>query len=101
MFEAFSPATRTLTVVVAALSTQGSAADIMKVAMIAIARAIAEEKLEAKMLLTVHDELVFEAPPDEKAALEALVRHHMEHAVELKVPMVVDAGWGKHWGEAH
>ncbi|MEM9191981.1 MAG: DNA polymerase I [Myxococcota bacterium] len=80
---------------------QGSAADIMKVAMIRIDQAIDEAKLNARMLLTVHDELVFEAPPEEKKPLEALVRDHMEHAVELKVPMVVDGGWGKHWGEAH
>jgi DNA polymerase-1 len=49
----------------------------------------------------VHDELVFEAPPDEKKALEALVREHMEHVLTLDVPLVVDAGWGPTWGKAH
>jgi DNA polymerase-1 len=53
------------------------------------------------MLLTVHDELVFEAPPEEKAALEALVVDRMEHAVALDVPLVVDLGWGESWGKAH
>jgi DNA polymerase-1 len=80
---------------------QGSAADIIKLAMINIARGIAEQGLASRMLLTVHDELVFEAPPEERAALEALVVERMEHALELDVPLIVDRGWGKSWGAAH
>ncbi len=80
---------------------QGSAADIMKVAMVKIAAALQAKELEARMLLTVHDELVFEAPPGEKEALTALVHQHMEHAAELEVPLVVDSGWGDTWGSAH
>jgi DNA polymerase-1 len=53
------------------------------------------------MLLTVHDELVFEAPPDEKEALEQLVCTKMEGAAELAVPLVADRGWGASWGKAH
>jgi DNA polymerase-1 len=80
---------------------QGSAADIMKAAMVAIHRAMVAGAMRANMILTVHDELVFEAPPQEKDALERIVREHMEHAVELKVPLVVDHGWGRTWGQAH
>jgi DNA polymerase-1 len=80
---------------------QGSAADIIKLAMIAIARELAARGMQSKMLLTVHDELVFEAPPEEQTALEALVRECMEHVVKLDVPLLVDAGWGTSWGDAH
>ena len=80
---------------------QGSAADIIKLAMIAVHREIGTRKLESKMLLSVHDELVFEAPPAEKDALEALVVERMQDVVKLDVPLVVDSGWGAHWGEAH
>lgn len=80
---------------------QGSAADIMKAAMVQIHRQMEERRMRSRLLLTVHDELVLEAPPEEKADLEALVRDRMEHAVTLKVPLVVDRGWGRTWGEAH
>jgi DNA polymerase-1 len=80
---------------------QGSAADIIKLAMVEIQRGIEQQGLESRMLLTVHDELVFEAPPEEKPALEALVVDRMEHAVALDVPLVVDLGWGESWGKAH
>jgi DNA polymerase-1 len=80
---------------------QGSAADIMKLAMIAIDREIHAQKLESRMLITVHDELVFETPPGEAEALRALVKREMEHPIELKVPLRVDSGFGKTWGEAH
>jgi len=80
---------------------QGSAADIIKLAMIAIAGELTQRGMQSKMLLTVHDELVFEAPPDEKAALEAMVRERMASAFPLDVPLVADAGWGKSWGDAH
>ena len=80
---------------------QGTAADILKRAMLAIHHAMAKQGLAARMLLTVHDELVFEAPAAEKAALEALVRSHMESAAELSVPLTVSVGWGPSWGAAH
>jgi DNA polymerase-1 len=80
---------------------QGSAADIVKLAMIAIHDDIEQRQLQARMLLTVHDELVFEAPPEERTALEQLVCERMEHVVKLDVPLVADRGWGKSWGEAH
>jgi DNA polymerase I len=80
---------------------QGSAADILKLAMVNIQRGIEEQRLQSRMLLTVHDELVFEAPPEEKGALETLVRDKMENAIELDVPLTVELGWGDSWGKAH
>jgi DNA polymerase I len=80
---------------------QGSAADIMKLAMVRVHGAIAREKLRSRMVLTVHDELVFEALPEERQVLEALVREAMENALTLDVPLVADLGWGDNWGEAH
>ena len=58
-------------------------------------------KLNSKMILQVHDELVFECPVREKKAIESLVRKEMEEACTLSVPLVVDIGWGKNWNEAH
>lgn len=81
---------------------QGTAADIMKRAMIALKPALAAEKLGARMLLQVHDELLFEVPTNEKEATEALVKRVMEGAGSgLGVPLVVEAGWGDNWAEAH
>ena len=87
----------------AAINTpfQGSAADIIKSAMIKIFRRLNEEKLSAKMLLQIHDELVFEFPPQEQDALTELVKTEMEGVVQLKVPLVVDIGIGRNWAEAH
>lgn len=79
---------------------QGSAADLIKLAMVRIHHAIREQGLAGRMLLQVHDELVFEAPPDEVEALSQLVRHHMENVVALQVPLVVDIGVGPNWLEA-
>jgi DNA polymerase I len=79
---------------------QGSAADLIKLAMIHIHDAIREEDLASRMLLQVHDELVFEVPPAELDAMRALVRTHMEGAAELAVPLVVDLGVGPNWLEA-
>jgi DNA polymerase-1 len=76
---------------------QGSAADLIKVAMIRIHAALADAKLESRMLLQVHDELVFECPPDEESALRALVDREMTGAVALRVPLVVDIGSGENW----
>ncbi|MFT3921086.1 MAG: DNA polymerase I [Myxococcales bacterium] len=80
---------------------QGSAADIMKTAMIRVHGALAQAQMRSRMVLTVHDELVFEAAEGEGEALEKLVREAMEGAVTLSVPMVVGTGWGVSWGEAH
>jgi DNA polymerase-1 len=76
---------------------QGSAADLIKVAMIRIHDALAAAKLSAKMLLQVHDELVFEVPVPELAQVEALVRREMEGAATLSVPLVVEVGVGDDW----
>jgi DNA polymerase I len=79
---------------------QGSAADLIKVAMTRIHHAIRDEGLKGRMLLQVHDELVFEVPPDELERMMKLVRSHMENVVRLEVPLVVDLGVGQNWLEA-
>ena len=76
---------------------QGTAADLIKLAMIAIDRRFAEERFEAKMILQVHDELLFEAPEKEKTKLEKLVREEMEGVYKLAVPLVVEVGVGPNW----
>jgi DNA polymerase-1 len=76
---------------------QGSAADLIKIAMIHIDRALREKGLGTRMLLQVHDELVFEVPERELDEASALVRHEMEHATDLRVPLVVDMGSGCNW----
>jgi DNA polymerase-1 len=76
---------------------QGSAADLMKRAMLAVARRLAAQKMQAKMLLTVHDELVFEAPPAEVKALAQLARTEMSGALKLDVPLKVDVAAGPNW----
>jgi DNA polymerase-1 len=80
---------------------QGGAADIIKRAMIRLPGALAEAKSKARMLLQVHDELVFEVPEAELAETTALVKKVMEGAAHLDVPLVVDTGHGQNWGEAH
>lgn len=79
---------------------QGTAADIMKKAMIAVWAEIRKQKLDARMILQVHDELVFEVPEREKAKVERLVRDNMENVCDFKVPLKVSLGWGKSWAEA-
>jgi DNA polymerase-1 len=79
---------------------QGSAADLIKLAMVRIHRAIREQGLHSRMLLQVHDELVFEAPPEEVQTLAELVREQMENVTQLRVPLVVDIGTGPNWLEA-
>jgi DNA polymerase-1 len=76
---------------------QGSAADLIKKAMIAIQERLHRESHPARMLLQIHDELVFETPESERDSLIALVRYEMEHALELSVPLVVDVGVGRNW----
>jgi DNA polymerase-1 len=78
---------------------QGSAADLIKLAMIRIEKVLHEEQLAAKMLLQVHDELVFESPSNELSRLEEIVRYEMENAATLSVPLVVDVGTGNNWVE--
>ncbi len=80
---------------------QGSAADLIKLAMIQVQRMLKAEDFRARMLLQVHDELVFETPPDELERLIKRVREVMAGAMTLKVAIEVDAGWGKNWLEAH
>jgi DNA polymerase I len=79
---------------------QGSAADIFKLAMIELDAALDAEGSEARMLLTVHDELVLEVPVDARDATEAIVREVMENVTELRVPLTVDAGFGPNWAAA-
>lgn len=79
---------------------QGSAADILKIAMIELDCRLKEEKMTATMLLQVHDELVFEVPENELEQLNQLVKEVMESAVTLHVPLITDSSWGKTWYEA-
>lgn len=80
---------------------QGTAADIIKVAMIRIWNRLREESLAAKMILQIHDELLFELPEKEIDAVKEMVRAEMEGAVSLSVPIRVDIGFGRNWAEAH
>jgi len=80
---------------------QGTAADLIKAAMISIHSDLAKQVPGARMLLTVHDELLFEVPEREAEKAGAWVRKIMEGAMDLDVPLVVDVGWGKNWAEAH
>jgi DNA polymerase-1 len=76
---------------------QGTAADLIKIAMIRIDRRLKEEKFAARMTLQVHDELLFDVPEKEVEQVKQLVRHEMETVIELKVPVVVDCGAGLNW----
>ena len=80
---------------------QGTAADLIKIAMINIHHRLKKEKMQARMLLQVHDELVFEAPEAEQEQLRTLVIEEMSDAIRLDVPIKVEAGVGKNWLEAH
>ncbi|URA09335.1 DNA polymerase I [Thermospira aquatica] len=79
---------------------QGSAADLIKIAMIRVEERLQKEHLSAQMLLQIHDELVLEFPPQEQSQLVELVRQEMEEALALQVPLRVDIGIGKNWSEA-
>jgi DNA polymerase-1 len=79
---------------------QGSAADVFKLAMVELDQALDDASLRARMVLTVHDELVLEVPLDERERVEALVREVMESVCTLKVPLVVDLGFGPTWADA-
>ncbi|MDX2441763.1 MAG: DNA polymerase I [Desulfobacterales bacterium] len=80
---------------------QGSAADLIKVAMIKMDQTFKEKKLKSAMLLSVHDELIFEVPPDELNTVKKLVKKIMEGVWELKVPLKVNVACGENWAEAH
>jgi DNA polymerase-1 len=78
---------------------QGSSADIIKIAMINLHREMERRNLKSKMLLQIHDELLFEVSEEEVAEMRSLVAELMPHAVELCVPVKIDIKLGKNWGE--
>jgi len=80
---------------------QGTAADIIKMAMVNIYRRIREERLASRLIMQIHDELVFEVHETEIPAMEGIVRHEMEHVLELAVPLKVSLGTGRNWAQAH
>jgi DNA polymerase-1 len=79
---------------------QGTAADIMKIAMINVDKALKEAGLKAKLLLQVHDELIVECPESEREEVADILKREMEGAATLSVPLTVEAHWGKTWFEA-
>ncbi len=80
---------------------QGSAADIIKIAMVKIYERFRKEGIRSRMILQVHDELNFSVVPEEKEKVERIVLEEMQNAYPLQVPLVADSGWGKNWLEAH
>ena len=80
---------------------QGSAAELIKIAMIDIYKKLLKEDLKSKMILQIHDELLFEFPEDEEDILISIVVNSMEQAMLLRVPIIVDYGVGNNWYEAH
>lgn len=80
---------------------QGSAADMIKAAMISVQQDILEQKLEGRMIMQVHDELVFDVPKDEAKDFEKIVINRMKNAINIQVPIVVEIGQGQNWLEAH
>ncbi len=80
---------------------QGSAADVIKIAMIRIHKRIEEANYDSRMVLQIHDELLFEVPEKELDPIIELVKYEMEHSIKLSVPLKVDIGYGRSWAEAH
>jgi DNA polymerase-1 len=80
---------------------QGTAADVIKIAMISIFKELKNRNLKTKMVLQVHDELVFDVPIDELDTIAEIIPHLMEAALQIKVPLVADLSYGKNWYEAH
>jgi DNA polymerase-1 len=79
---------------------QGTAADLIKIAMIRIDRILTERQMQTRMLLQVHDELVFEAPPSETDVLKDVVKQEMESVHEFEIPLLVEIGIGENWRDA-
>jgi len=80
---------------------QGSAADIIKIAMISIHHRLQEEQLKSKMIIQVHDELNFDVVEDELEAVKEITKQEMENAIQLEVPLTVEMDSGRNWLEAH
>ena len=80
---------------------QGTAADIIKIAMIRIYERFKKENIRSKMILQVHDELNFSVLPEEKFHVKQIVLEEMQNAATLRVPLIADCGWGSNWLEAH
>ena len=80
---------------------QGSAADLIKVAMVRVAKALREEKMRTKLVLQIHDELLFDAPLDEVEKVEEIARREMSEAIDFGVPLEIGIGAGANWLEAH
>ena len=79
---------------------QGTAADIIKIAMVHVRNRLKAEKLDAKLILQVHSELIVECPEEEKETVARLLTEQMEGAVHLSVPLTAEAHWGRNWLEA-
>ena len=82
------------------MPVQGTAADIIKLAMIDVYHKLKEGGFRSKLILQVHDELVIDAAKDEAEAVKALLKESMENIVQLKVPLIADVGCGENWGDA-
>ena len=82
------------------MPVQGTAADIMKLAMLRVHDRLHREGLRARLLMQVHDELIVECPEAEREQVARILTEEMEHAATLSVPLTVDAHWGKNWLEA-
>jgi DNA polymerase-1 len=80
---------------------QGSAADMIKIAMIRIHQDIIDQKLNSKMTMQVHDELVFDVPKSETEIMKKIIEDRMKNAIDMKVPILVEVGEGSNWLEAH
>jgi DNA polymerase-1 len=80
---------------------QGSAADMIKIAMIRIHQDIIDQKLNSKMTMQVHDELVFDVPKAEIEIMKKIIESRMKNAIDMKVPILVEVGEGSNWLEAH
>ena len=80
---------------------QGTAADVIKLAMVHVEKRLRDEGLAARLILQVHDELIVECPEDEKERAAALLQEEMENAVHYSVPLLAEARWGRTWADAH
>jgi DNA polymerase I len=84
------------------MTIQGTGADMIKIAMVKMYNRLKEENLKSKMILQIHDELIFDVPKNELERMKTLVKQTMENALPLKnVPVLVEMGWGDNWLEIH